>query len=129
VRVPRIGAGIGAVLLIIGLWAALTVDVVKAGYGVKSDEATYVSMALSLAFDHDLKYERRDLDRFFALYRQGPEGIFLKRGKEFHVRFRRSPPFIHVSRVPDPRTDRLYFSKALIYPAAVAPFVRLLGMK
>ena len=76
----------GAVLLIVALAAAMSVDVVKTGYGVKGDEATYVSMALSLAYDHDLTYERRDLDRFYGLYRSGPDGIFLKTGKQLRFR-------------------------------------------
>ena len=31
-------------------------------------------------------------------------------------------------RSPDPRTDRLYFGKALIYPIVAAPFVRAFGL-
>src|SRR5471032_3398882 len=100
---------VGVVLLIVALAAALSVDVVKTGYGLKGDEATYVSMTLSLAYDHDLTYERRDLDRFFSLYRSGPDGIFLKKGS-------------------DKRADRLYFAKPLLYPIVSAPFVRLLGL-
>ena len=99
----------GAVLLIVALAAALSVDVVKTGYGVKGDEATYVSMALSLAYDHDLTYERTDLDRFFGIYRSGPDGIFLKKGK-------------------GRRADHLYFAKPLHYAIVAAPFVRLLGL-
>ena len=34
--------------------AALSVDVVRTGYGIKGDEATYVSMAMSAAYDGDL---------------------------------------------------------------------------
>ena len=79
----------GAVLLVVALAAALSVDVVKTGFGIKGDEATYVSMALSVAYDHDLTYERRDLDRFYGLYRSGPDGIFLKRGKQLRVARRR----------------------------------------
>src|SRR5476651_1355930 len=100
---------VGAVLLVIALAAALSVDVVKTGYGVKGDEATYVSMALSLAYDHDLTYERRDLDRFVGLYRSGPDGIFLKKGT-------------------DRRAGSLYFAKPLHYAIVAAPFVRLLGL-
>ena len=81
----------GAILLAVVLAAAISVDVIRAGYKIKSDEATYVAMTLSLAYDGDLSYERRDLERFWGLYEAGPEGIFLKRGKQFHVRFRRSP--------------------------------------
>jgi hypothetical protein len=119
---------VGAILLIVSLAAAVSVDVVKTDNGIKGDEATYVSMALSMAFDHDLMYQRRDLERFWGLYRWGPEGIFLKRGKQWHVRLDGSPPFVHGRRTPDPNGERLYFGKALLYPLAVAPFVRLLGL-
>jgi hypothetical protein len=125
---PGVAAFIGTVLLVVALAAALSVDVVKDGYGVKSDEATYVSMALSAAYDHDLTYERRDLERFFGLYRDGPNGIFLKRGKQLRVRVRGSSPFVHLLKSPDSRNDRLYFAKSLIYPWVAAPFVRLLGL-
>ena len=124
----RGGALVAAVLLIVLLAAAMSVDVVKTGYGVKSDEATYVAMALSLAYDHDLSYERRDLERYFGLYRYGPDGIFLKRGKQLRLRFQASPPFVRLIKSPDPRTDRLFFGKALLYPLVAAPFVRLLGL-
>src|ERR1700730_3041101 len=107
----RAGGVVAAVLLIVTLAAAMSVDVVKTGYGVKSDEATYVAMALSVAYDHDLSYERRDLERYYGLYRHGPDGIFLKRGKRLSVRLQRSPPFIHLVRSPDSRTDRLFFGK------------------
>ena len=119
---------VGAVLLIVALAAAISVDVVKTDNGIKGDEATYVSMALSIAFDHDLTYQRRDLERFWGLYRWGPDGIFLKRGKQWRVRTDGTPPFVHIRRVPDPNGDRLYFGKALLYPLAAAPFVRLLGL-
>ena len=118
----------GAVLLIVALAAALSVDVVKTGFGVKGDEATYVSMALSLAYDHDLTYERRDLDRFYGLYRSGPDGIFLKKGKQLRIRAMAQPPFVHTVKSSDKQTDRLYFAKALLYPIVAAPFVRLLGL-
>ena len=118
----------GAVLLVVALAAALSVDVVKTGFGLKGDEATYVSMALSLAYDHDLTYERRDLDRFYGLYRSGPDGIFLKKGKQLRIRADARPPFVHTIKTPDKQTDRLYFAKALLYPIVAAPFVRLLGL-
>jgi hypothetical protein len=126
----RAGAAVvvGTVLLVVALAAALSVDVVKDGYGVKSDEATYVSMALSAAYDHDLTYERRDLERFFGLYRDGPNGIFLKRGKQLRIDVGASPPFVHLRKKPDLRSDRFYFAKSLIYPVVAAPFVRLFGL-
>src|SRR6478735_7875081 len=118
----------GAVLLVVALAAALSVDVVKTGFGIKGDEATYVSMALSLAYDHDLTYERRDLDRFYGLYRSGPDGIFLKKGKQLRVRVNGEAPFVHTVKTPDKQTDRLYFAKPLLYAIVAAPFVRLLGL-
>src|SRR5262245_45250867 len=98
---------IGAVLLVIALAAAISVDVVKNGYGVKSDEATYVSMALSLAYDGNLSYERRDLDRYFGFYRYGPDGIFLKRGKRLRASVDAAPPFVHVTKTTAVRNARL----------------------
>jgi hypothetical protein len=119
---------VGAVVLVVALAAALSVDVVKTGFGLKGDEATYVSMALSLAYDHDLTYQRRDLERFYGLYRSGPDGIFLKKGKRLRFRVDAEPPFVHTIKTPDPQPDRLYFAKALLYPMVAAPFVWLLGM-
>jgi hypothetical protein len=134
VRVPavsqpdRAAAIVGLSLLIVALCAAVSVDVVKTGYGVKADEATYVAMTLSAAFDRDLSYERRDLERFFGLYRHGPDGIFLKRGKQLRVRTTATPPFVRVIKTTDTRSDRLFYGKAMIYPIVAAPFVRLLGL-
>src|SRR5437016_608679 len=124
----RVARVVAAVLLTVALAAAISVDVVKAGYGVKGDEATYVSMALSLAYDHGLLYQQRDVERFWGLYRAGPEGIFLKRGVTWHLRLGGGAPWVHVRRTPDESTDHLYFSKALAYSAAAAPFVRILGL-
>ena len=124
----REAAAIGGVLLVIGLAAAISVDVVKTGFGLKGDEATYVSIGLSAAFDGDLTYQRRDLERFVGLYRAGPSGIFLKRGKELRVRADGEAPFVHLRKSPDRRSDRLYFGKALIYGLAASPFVRLFGL-
>jgi hypothetical protein len=125
----RAAALTGAVLLIVTLAAAISIDVPRAGYKIKGDEATYVGMALSMAYDRDLAYERRDLDRFAGIYQQGPEGVFLKRGKQFRVRLRATPPFVFIfNSTPDDRDDRLYFGKAMIYSAVVAPFVWLMGL-
>src|SRR5439155_9639883 len=128
---PRLSDGVvlaGAVLLVVALAAAVSVDVVRAGYKIKSDEATYVAMTLSLAYDGDLSYERRDLERFWGIYEAGPEGIFLKRGRQIRVRLTGSPPFVLITKSADRRPDRLYFGKAMIYSIVAAPFVRLLGM-
>ena len=131
-RVQTSGTGTVAALAFVALAAALSfavsVDVVRAGYGIKGDEATYVAMALSMAYDHDLTYERRDLERFWGLYQTGPEGVFLKRGKRLRVNVDASPPFVHLTKLPDSRGDRLYFGKSFAYSVAAAPLVRLFGM-
>ena len=120
---------VGAILLVGLLAAAISVDVVRAGYKIKGDEATYVAMALSAAYDRDLSFQRRDLERFYGLYQQGPEGNFLKRGKQFRVRLRSTPPFIFIfNDTAESRTDRAFFGKAIAYSLAAAPFVWLLGM-
>ena len=100
-----------ALLVLVGGCAALTVDVARTGYGVKGDEATYVAMALSVAFDGDLEYDSRDIYRLHQVYQGGPQGIFLKRGAGAHD-----------------RDDRLYFGKAYMYSVLAAPFVRLAGL-
>src|SRR5262245_39690460 len=119
----------GAVLLVVALAAAVSVDVVQTTYDIKGDEATYVAMTLSAAYDGDLMYQRRDLERFWGIYKRGPDGIFLKKGKNFRIRFRSGPPFLRVyNDTEEPRTDRLYFAKAMVHAIVAAPFVRLFGM-
>src|SRR5262245_49050944 len=119
---------VAAVLLIVSLCAAISVDVVKTGYGVKADEATYVMMALSAAYDGDLAYTRHDLDRYVGMYRHGPDGVFLKRGKRLQVRLNATPPFLHVTKMADDRANRLYFGKATVYSVVAAPLVRVFGL-
>lgn len=115
------------VFAIAGVFAA-SVDVPRTSYGIKSDEATYIAAALSVAFDGDLAYERRDLERFAGLYHTGPDGIFLKRGKEMRVRIRGTFPFVHLVKRDDPDPNRLFFGKAAAYPVFAAPFVRFYGL-
>ncbi|MBI4520104.1 MAG: hypothetical protein HY701_04665, partial [Gemmatimonadetes bacterium] len=115
-------------ILIVGSAASLSLDVVGAGFGIKGDEATYVSMALSAAYDGDLAYERRDLERFYEIYRTGPEGIFLKRGRQPSLRLQGRWPLVTIASSPAAETDRLYFGKSYIYAVAAAPFVRLAGL-
>jgi hypothetical protein len=99
--------GVYAALLLGALLVAfaLTVNFPKVAIGFQSDEATYYTLAHSLARDGDFTYERRDLVRVWEEFPTGPEGIFLKRG-------------------PD---QRIYFAKAFVYPLAAAPFVWLVG--
>lgn len=108
--------------------ATLPLDVVRTAYSVKGDEATYVSMALSVAYDGDLAWDRKDLVRFWALYRRGPEGIFLKRGQSLRIRPQQGFPFVRVSRRPELRPQRLYFGKAFAHALAAAPFARVAGL-
>ncbi|MCU0612443.1 MAG: hypothetical protein MUE60_11720, partial [Candidatus Eisenbacteria bacterium] len=49
---------VGAIVSI----AAYRTDLTR--YGTWADQASYLSAALSLAHDHDLRFEAKDLDRF-----------------------------------------------------------------
>ena len=48
--------------------------------GLVGDEATYLMQAQSLAWDHDLRYSRRDYDRFVEQWGTRPEGLILQSG-------------------------------------------------
>ena len=72
-------ASIGLALVLLAL--AVTIDVPKTTRGFKGDEATYYSLAHSLARDFDFTFERTDLIRVWEEFPGGPEGIWLKRGK------------------------------------------------
>ncbi len=98
-------------LLFAGACGAMSIDIVRTGFGLKGDEATYVAMALSVAYDGDLIYQVEDIARFYEVYDEGPQGIFLKTGAGDQVRY-----------------DRLYFGKAYVYSVVAAPFVRLFGL-
>ena len=114
-------------LLILCLWAAVTVDAVNGYPPLKGDEATYISMAFSLAFDGDLAFERKDLDRFWAYEQVRPDGIFLKRGKMLRVKLVPTPPFVRFLWWADAPGDKLYYGKAFVHAVLAAPFVRLFG--
>lgn len=130
----RLTHGLGAAALVAAIFvavagsAALSIDVPHDGFSVKADEATYVAMALSVAYDGDLRFERRDLERFWSLYGTGPEGIFLKRGSELHVRTARKWPFIRTRLTAPRESERLYFAKAFLYGLAAVPFAALAGL-
>ena len=124
----RGAAVLGFVLLVIGLFAAISIDVPRTTYGLKSDESTYVAAALSAGYDGDLAFEAKDLVRFAGLYHSGPEGIFLKRGKRLRVGFQSAFPFVALGKREDPNQNRLYFGKSLAYPVAAAPFIRVFGL-
>jgi hypothetical protein len=127
-RTPIGVALFGLVLFVVAAVTALTIDVPRTTYGLKSDEATYVAAALSVAYDGDLAYERRDLERFAGLYHSGPEGIFLKKGKITRIRVRNTFPYVRVIKRDDGDESRLYFGKAVAYSLFAAPFVWLFGL-
>jgi hypothetical protein len=128
----RGAAAAGLVLLVVATMVAVTTDPIRIGPGIggeiKGDDAVYVAAALSAAYDGDLSFDRGDLERFEGLYHRGPEGIFLKRGKTLRLQWTAELPFVSIVKAPDPRTDRLYFGKALLYPIVAAPFVRVFGL-
>ena len=107
---------------------ALSVDFPKAnGGGFKGDESTYYVLAHSLARDFDFEFRRADLVRVWEEF-PGPQGIFLKRGKDIEIRSSGAFPFLRWIKHEDPeREARLYFSKAFIYPLVAAPFVYVFG--
>ncbi len=100
-RSPDLGAKAALLVLIVGSFAALSVDVPRTGFGIKGDEATYVAMALSLAHDGDLAREAHDHERFYQTYGMGPEGIFLKRGAV--ATYDLDPSFPFIRRETEPR--------------------------
>ena len=122
------GLLVALTLLVVGSCVALSIDVPRTLRGIKGDEATYVAMALSLAHDGDLVYERRDEERFFSVYNGGPEGIYLKDGVRSFFEVDETFPFIHRGTYPDGFDDRLYFGKAYISSVFAAPFVWVAGV-
>jgi hypothetical protein len=117
-----VSVGLGLVLLAF----ATTIDFPKTAQGFKGDEATYYSLAHSLARDFDFTFERKDLIRVWEEF-PGPEGIFLKRGKTAEMRGSRIFPYVRRVKRDDPVRTRLYYSKAFIYPLVAAPFVFFAG--
>lgn len=87
------------------------------------DSATYYAMASSVAEDHDLRYEVRDILRVRRELGSGPEGLFLKKSAGGFT-FDRSAGFPYLRRVR-PEEGRLYFAKPFLHAIVAAPFVRL----
>jgi hypothetical protein len=106
-RIARIALGVVSGLVLL---ASVVVDVPELSGGrFWSDGASYHAMAASLAFDGDLEFEAGDLARVRTSHPGGPQGVFLKR-------------------VPgDAGAERLFYAKALVYPLAASPLVRVLG--
>ena len=102
----RLGASTTAAIGVVLLTWALSVDFVKvSNAGFFGDAATYYTLGHSLAADLDFEFQRDDLARVWKEYASGPEGLFLKRGRD----------------------GRLFYAKAYIYPLAAAPFIWLFG--
>ena len=105
-------------VVLLATFAGRWLDVRALSGDIKGDEATYIAMAMSLADDGDLYYEREDYERFVELYGEGPGGIFLKKRYT-----------LGLGGKTDVSTDQsLAFGKALIYPAAAAPFAFVGGV-
>ncbi|MEI6245962.1 MAG: hypothetical protein WCQ64_13075, partial [Acidobacteriota bacterium] len=107
--------------------------------GFKGDEATYVLMSLSFAHDFDMKYQSRDLVRFYNLHRDGdqpngvaPEGLFIKKGSRIvGWKWAAKPSLtapIEFIREEIPTTQSIEYGKAFAYPLFAAPFVWLGGL-
>ncbi|MFN2446060.1 MAG: hypothetical protein ABR606_10850 [Vicinamibacterales bacterium] len=119
-------AATSALALVLLAWAT-TVDFARVSYGFFSDGATYYSLAHSLAEDGDFEYRRDDLVRVWHDFPSGPEGIFLKKGKDVALRLDRAFPFIRLEVADDPDQYRLYYGKSFIFPLFAAPFVAVFG--
>lgn len=102
----RLGASTTAAVFVVLLAWALSVDFVKASNGgFFGDGATYYSLAHSLSDDLDFEYRREDLVRVWREFPGGPQGLFLKRGREL----------------------KLFYAKSYVYPLFAAPLVWLFG--
>lgn len=107
---------------------ALTVDFPRKAVGFQGDEATYYVLGHSLAQDFDFEYRRADLVRVWREFPSGPQGIFLKEGKDVELALTSAFPFVQRIKHDDPeRDERLYIGKAFIYPLVAAPFIVFFG--
>jgi hypothetical protein len=71
--------------------------------GVYGDLSTYLMEAQSIAYDFDIKYEQKDVERFYLDgWQQGPMGLFLLKSH-----------------------GDLFYAKPYIFPFVLAPFVRV----
>ena len=125
---PRPGIMASALVGVLLLAFAVAVDFPKAnGDRFKGDESTYYMLGHSLARDFDFAYERADLIRVWEEF-SGPEGVFLKAGKDVEIRGSSSFPFFRwLKREDTERETRLYFSKSYIYPLVATPFIMVFG--
>src|SRR6185312_15586746 len=92
-----------ALLLAATLVGAVTFDR-RSWPGLVGDEATYLMQAQSLAWDFDLRYSRKDYDRFVEQWGVKPDGLILQSADGGRT---------------------LTYSKPASYAAWIAPFLRL----
>jgi hypothetical protein len=92
-------------LLLLGL--AGTIYKLHFPPGPIADEPAYVLMTQSLWHDHDLSYDRRDLERAYRIWDLGPNGLILA--------------------TPD-GGKTLRYGKPFIYPLAAVPFYAVFGV-
>ena len=128
IRGASLGALVTAAILFVFGGVAVSVDFPRAATNFKGDEATYYSLALSIAYERDFVFQRRDLVRVWEEFPSGPEGIFLKRGSDIHgVKWSSAFPFLTLDRSDDPSRTRYFYGKSFIYPLFAAPFVAVFG--
>jgi hypothetical protein len=124
----RLGRASTATLGTLLLAWALTVDFPSVTGAFYGDGSTYYSLTYSLARDLDFEYRHEDLVRVWREFPSGPEGIFLKRGRDVQgVSVARSVPFFHIDGPADWDAGRLYYAKSFIFPLFAAPFVWMFG--
>ena len=123
----RLGVAATALVAVVLLGWALSVNYSRAAYGFFSDASTYYGLGHSIATDGDFEFRREDLVRVWREFPSGPEGIFLKRGSDPDLRLDGAAPFVHWDVRPDADPARLYFAKSFLYPLFAAPFIRAFG--
>ena len=119
---------VACVVFLVLLSLARSVDVPRTGYGIKSDEATYVAMALSVAYDGDLTYRKTGSRAVRRPVSQRTERHLPEARQAPARRIRRAVPLRAPVKRDDANPDRLYYGKAFIYPVLAAPLVRLYGL-
>jgi hypothetical protein len=99
----RLGWAVLLALLLALFVGALTFDK-RSWPAFAGDEATYLMLAESLAWDADIHYGRTDYERFLAHWQRPPDGLILQSSDGGRT---------------------LTYGKPALYSLAVAPFVRL----
>lgn len=76
--------------------------------GIYADQSTHILQTMSIAYDFDLQYEKKDLERYYADgWTVPPAGIFLNRTSE----------------------NEYFYAKPILYSVVSSPFVLLFGSK